>query len=148
MIQRLAASRPDIAILLFGGPEEQQEHARILATTTGKRVVAPPTTNLRQAAALLALCDAFVSVDTALMHLAAAMKVRNQMVIEAPTLNPTNLPWGNPYRLIPNAAIGGRNLDYYRYDGGPIRGSDEELKQLMASVSVEQVFTVINEALR
>ena len=148
LIQRVAKVRTDVAVLLFGGPEEQKEHAQVLAVTSGLRVLAPPTSNLRQAAALLGHCDGFLSVDTALMHLAAAMKVPNQMVIEAPTLNPTNVPWRTHYRLISNRAIGGRNLDYYRYDGGPIRGTEEELRYLMDSVTVDQVFEVVNETLK
>jgi len=147
LIQRLLKANPSLTVLLFGGPEERQEHAEILAANQGRSVLAPATPNLRQAAALLPHCQAFLSVDTVFMHLAAAMKVRNQLVIEAPTLNPTNLPWRNPYRLIPNAAIGGRHLDYYRYDGGPVRGTDEELKQLMASVTVEAVQAVVQDAL-
>ncbi len=147
LIQRVARARPDVTVLLFGGPEEQAEHSQILAATRDLGVLAPETTNLRQAAALMKHCQAFVSVDTALMHLAAAVKVPNQLVIEAPTLNPTNVPWGNPYTLIPNPALGGRNLDYYRYDGGPIRGSDETLRRLMASVSVDAVERAVMEAL-
>jgi ADP-heptose:LPS heptosyltransferase len=118
-----------------------------LAEFNSPLVLAPPTRNLRQAAALLAQCDGFLSVDTALMHLAAAMKVPNQLVIEAPTLNPTNLPWQTPYRLIPNPAVGGRNLQYYRYDGGPIRGTDEELRRLMESVTVDAVHQALTAAL-
>ena len=148
LIQRLTQSHPDLAILLFGGPEEQREHEQILAATKGKLVFAPPTKNLRQAAALLQHAHSFLSVDTALMHLAAAMKVPRQLVIEAPTLNPTNVPWQTDYRLIANRAIGGRNLDYYRYDGGPIKGTDEELKRLMSSVSVDEVHAAVAEALR
>jgi ADP-heptose:LPS heptosyltransferase len=45
---------------------------------------------LRETAALMKRCSAFLSVDTALMHIAAAVKVPNQIVIEAPTLNVTN----------------------------------------------------------
>jgi ADP-heptose:LPS heptosyltransferase len=147
LLQRLTAARPDLAILLFGGPQEEEEHAEILRALKGRRIFAPETKNLRQAAALLPHCHAFLSVDTALMHLAAARKVPHQLVIEAPTLNPTNAPWGNPYRLIPNAAIGGRHLDYYRYDGGPMRGTDEELRRLMASVTVASVEAAVREAL-
>jgi ADP-heptose:LPS heptosyltransferase len=106
-------------------------------------VFAPPTKNLRQAAALMQHCHAFLSVDTALMHLAAAMKVPNQIVIEAPTLNPTNVPWQTDYRLIANPLIHGRNLDYYRYDGLPIKGTDEELERIMASVTVDEVFRIV-----
>jgi len=140
LIRRLMASHPDLALLLFGGPEEQQEHEQILAGAAGRLVFAPPTKNLRQAAALLPYCHAFLSVDTSLMHLAAAMKVPNQIVIEAPTLNPTNVPWQTEYRLIENPLIHGRNLDYYRYDGQPLKGTDAELKRIMASVTVEEVY--------
>jgi ADP-heptose:LPS heptosyltransferase len=143
LIQRVTRKRPDATVILFGGPQEKTEHEEILAATKGRRVFAPETANFQQAAALLKYCTAFLSVDTVLMHLAAAMKVPNQLVIEAPTLNPTNVPWQNAYQLIPNAAIGGRHLDYYRYDGGPMRGSEEELKRLMASVSVDAVETAV-----
>jgi ADP-heptose:LPS heptosyltransferase len=84
-------------------------------------------------------------VDTALMHLAAAMKVPNQIVIEAPTLNATNLPYGNSYTLVKNPVIAGRNLDYYRYDGGDIKGTREELLACMASVKVEDVFATVTK---
>src|SRR2546426_628962 len=79
------------------------------------------TQNLRQAAALIEKCAAFLSVDTALMHLAAAMRVPQQIVIEAPTFNKTNEPFGQPYLLVKNPAVAGRNLDFYRYDGHGIR---------------------------
>jgi len=148
LVRRVTTAHPNAAILLFGGPEEQDEHREILSATKEQTVFAPPTTHLRQAVALMKHLDGFISVDTALMHLAAAMKVPNQIVIEAPTLNPTNVPWQNPYRLISNKAIGGRNLDYYRYDGGPIRGRDDELKRLMASVSVEEVYAAVDEVMR
>ena len=147
LIRRLGRSHPELAILLFGGPEEQTEHEQILAESAGRPVFAPPTRNLRQAAALLKRCDAFLSVDTALMHLAAAMKVPNQIVIEAPTLNPTNLPWLTQYTLIRNPVLNGRSLDYYRYDGKPIKGTEDELKAMMASITVDEVHRVISEAL-
>jgi ADP-heptose:LPS heptosyltransferase len=147
LIQRLNKTSPDLAILLFGGPEEQDEHQLILTATRGFPVYAPPTKNLCQAAALMRHCHGFLSVDTALMHLAAAMKIPNQLVIEAPTLNPTNVPWGTSYQLIPNPIVHGRNLEYYRYDGGPIRGSDDELRRIMAAVTVDDVFRAVVKAL-
>jgi len=147
LIRRLAQADPDLVILLFGGPEEQEEHEQIVAETKSRHVLAPPTRNLRQAAALLAQCHAFLSVDTALMHLAAAMKVPNQIVIEAPTLNPTNLPWQTDHQVIRNPALNGRNLDYYRYDGKPIKGTEEQLRGMMASVTVDEVYRSVLKAL-
>jgi ADP-heptose:LPS heptosyltransferase len=87
-------------------------------------------------------CTAFLSVDTALMHLAAAVKVP-QIVIEAPTFNKTNEPYGNAFTLVKNPAIAGRNLEYYRYDGRGIRGTREELVRCMESVSVESVYAAV-----
>ena len=147
LLHRLNKDHPELVILLFGGPEEQREHDEILDYSKGLPVYAPATRNLRQAAALMKHCQAFASVDTALMHLAAAMKVPNQIVLEAPTLNPTNLPWQNKYRLIRNPVVNGRNLDYYRYDGRPIKGSDADLIRCMASVKVEEVYKAVAEAL-
>ena len=147
LLQQLCKAHPDAAVLLFGGPEEERAHAELVQKVPGQLMIPLRTQNLRQAAALMPFCDAFLSVDTALMHLAAAMKVRNQIVIEAPTLNPTNVPWGNPCRIIRNPIVNGRNLDYYRYDGGPIKGTAEELIRCMASVTVEEVFQVVESAL-
>jgi hypothetical protein len=81
------------------------------------------------------------------MHIAAAVKVPNQIVIEAPTLNVTNWPYGNEFTLVKNPVVNGRNLDYYRYDGGDIKGSREELIRCMESVSVDAVFAVIQQRL-
>lgn len=146
LLKKLTAARPDLAILLFGGPEEQQAHARIRAEVPSPNILVPESKNLRQAGALMRHCHAFLSVDTALMHLAAAMKVPNQIVIEAPTLNPTNYPHGNQFTLVRNPVVNGRNLDYYRYDGGPIKGTDEELIAVMASVSVEEVYRALDNS--
>jgi ADP-heptose:LPS heptosyltransferase len=148
LLQRITAAQPEVAVLLFGGPEEQAAHARIRAEVPSPSLFTPETRNLRQAAALMKHCHAFLSVDTALMHLAAAMKVPNQIVIEAPTLNPTNVPYGNPFKVIRNPVVNGRNLEYYRYNGKPIRGTDAELIAAMSSIRVDEVFVAIQEVLR
>jgi ADP-heptose:LPS heptosyltransferase len=147
LLQGLTRERPDLAILLFGGPEEQQAHARIRSAVASPNLFFPDSPNLRQAGALIGRCDAFLSVDTALMHLAAAVGVPKQIVIEAPTLNPTNLPPRPDVVVIRNPAVGGRNLDYYRYDGGPIRGTDAEITRLMESVTMDAVRAVLGSAL-
>ena len=90
LMRRLNKERPDIRILLFGGPEETKDHQVVLAQANRDLTLEAKTQNLRQTAALMKRCSAFLSVDTALMHIAAAMKVPNQIVIEAPTLNVTN----------------------------------------------------------
>lgn len=147
LLRRWTAERPEVAVLLFGGPEEQSAHARIREAVPSPNLFFPASPNLRQAGALIARCDAFLSVDTALMHLAAAVKVPRQIVIEAPTLNPTNAPPRPDTILVPNPAVAGRHLDYYRYDGGPIRGTDAEITALMESVTVDAVQAALERAM-
>ena len=145
LVQKLNQERPDIQVLLFGGPEEMKDHPVVLAQSNRNLTREAKTQNFRQTAALMKRCGAFLSVDTALMHLAAAVKVPKQIVIEAPTLNATNLPYGNPFTLVKNPVVAGRNLDYYRYDGGDIKGTREELLACMASITVENVFDTVNQ---
>lgn len=148
LIQKLNRERPEVKVLLFGGGDELREHQQIIAQTDRKLVLSAETKNLRQAGALLKRCNAFLSVDTALMHLAAAMKTPNQIVIEAPTLNPTNLPHGNPYTVVRNPISHGRQLEYYRYDGNGIRGTVEELTRCMAAVTVDAVWETLGKIMQ
>jgi len=148
LFQRLDSGRPDVSVVLFGGPEESEDHELILTQTGRERVLPAGTKNLRQAAALMKRCSAFLSVDTALMHLAAAVKTPNQIAIETPTLNATNLPYGNRFTLVKNPVVAGRHLDYYRYDGGDIKGTREELLACMTSVKVENVFETVTKLVK
>jgi heptosyltransferase-2 len=147
LIRQVNDAQRNVAVLLFGGPDEREDHQQLLAEVDRKRVLAPPTQNLRQAAALLGKCRLFLSVDTALMHLAAAMKVPGQVVIETPTWNKTVEPYGRSFTLVPNPAVGGKNLDYYRYDGRDIRGTPEAIVACMKSVTVESVYRCVRETL-
>ncbi len=147
LLVELRRAHSELAVVLFGGPEEERDNRTIEAQTSREQVQLAQTANLRQAAALLSHCDLFLSVDTALMHLAAAMKVPRLLVIETPTWNKPIEPYGHPFTLIPNPAVGGRNLDYYRYDGRGIQGSPAELRRCMASVTVEAVVRTVSAGL-
>ena len=143
LVRRLNQERPDIRVLLFGGPEEAKDHQVVLAQANRDLTLEAKTKNLRETAALMKRCSAFLSVDTALMHIASAVKVPNQIVIEAPTLNVTNWPYGNNFTLVKNPVVNGRGLDFYRYDGGDIKGSRAELIAAMESVKIADVFATV-----
>ncbi len=147
LVRQLNRERPDIHILLFGGPEEAKDHQVVLAQANLELTQEAKTQNLRETAALIKRCSAFLSVDTALMHIAAALKVPNQIVIEAPTLNVTNWPHGNEFTLVKNPVVNGRNLEYYRYDGGDIKGTREELIAAMESVKIADVFAAVTNSI-
>jgi ADP-heptose:LPS heptosyltransferase len=143
LVRRLRDAKPELAVLFFGGPEEQSDYEKIRSSSGADQALFPITENLRQAGALIAKCDSFLSVDTALMHVAAATGVKNQVVIETPTWNKPIEPYGNAFTLVKNPAVAGRNLDYYRYDGGDIKGTSEEISRAMASVKVEDVLETL-----
>ncbi len=147
LLKRVRLTWPDLAVLLYGGAEEQPDLQQICAALESPLVLRVPSKNLRQAGALMRRCTAFLSVDTALMHLAAAVQAPRQIVIEAPTFNKTNEPYGNPYALVRNPVVAGKNLEFYRYDGEGIKGTREELLRCMASVSVEAVYETLAAAL-
>jgi ADP-heptose:LPS heptosyltransferase len=147
LTQRLRQNRPELRVLFFGGLEENNDHEKIQAAAGGGNLFFPKTENLRQAAALISKCAAFLSVDTALMHVAAAMKVRGQVVIETPTWNKPIEPYANPFTLVKNPAVAGRNLDFYRYDGAGIKGTQAEIIAAMKAVSVAAVLPGIQTGL-
>jgi len=147
LITRLTANRPELTVLLFGGPEEQKDHERLRAEIKSQRVLFPETKSLRQAAALIQKCRAFLSVDTVLMHVAAAVKVPRQVVIETPTWNKPIEPYGQIFSLVRNPGVAGRNLEFYRYDGEGIKGTAKEIVGCMRSVTVEAVEAEVNKAL-
>jgi heptosyltransferase-2 len=147
LVQQLHEKEPELAVLFFGGPEEKQDHARLQATSGLGKLFFPKTENMRQAGALLSQCDLFLSVDTSLMHIAATVGVKKQIVIETPTWNKPIEPYGNFFILVKNPAVAGRNLEYYRYDGGNIKGTPEELQRCMVSVKVEDVLETVTKLL-
>lgn len=146
LIKRLNQDRPEMAVLLFGGPEEETAHAKIIEAVWHSGALIPRTPDLRRAAALVGKCNVFLSVDTVFMHLAAATKVPRQIVIETPTFNKTVEPWHQNFVTVKNPAVAGRNLEFYRYDGADIRGTPEELQRCMASVTVEDVYRAVTAA--
>lgn len=87
LLKRVRQAWPDLGIMLFGGPEERPDVEQLITALKSPLVLRAESRNLREAAALMQRCTAFLSVDTALMHLAAAVKAPHQIVIEAPTFN-------------------------------------------------------------
>jgi len=147
LLSRVREVWPDLGVLLFGGKEEEPDLQRVMKAVNSPLVARARSETLLQAAALMKRCTSFLSVDTALMHVAAAVKAPGQIVIEAPTFNKTNEPYGNPFVLVRNPVVDGNNLRYYRYDGEGIKGTKEELTRCMASVSVESVFEALKRVL-
>lgn len=137
LLQEWRRRYPSIPVVLFGAQEERALHGQL--RQAGAEFVEAESPGLREAMALVGHAQGFLSVDTVFMHIAAAMGVPRQWVIETPTLNRPVHPRRVDWTLIPNPSIAGRHLDFYRYDGRPIAGTADELLGIMSSVSVESV---------
>jgi len=76
------------------------------------------------------------------MHLAAAVKVRSSCYRNADFLQ-TEPSLQQPFFMIRNPEVAGRNLQYYLYDGRDIRGTNEELRRCMASITFDSVYQTL-----
>lgn len=148
LVRKVLCANPNVSILLFGGPDEKEANSALLAAVGDPRLITVPSRTIQEAAAMLKRCTAFVSVDNLFMHLAAAVKVPHQIVIESPTFNKTVEPYRRPFRLVKNPVVAGRNLEYYRYNGRNIQGPPEHLLACMQSISPEAVLAEVLEVLR
>ncbi len=84
-------------ILLLGGPEEEDLRNSInkLINNTG---IVVKTDELLKTIAIMKYCKLFISNDTALMHIASALKL-NIVSIYGPTSEVYAYPWGTNYKI-------------------------------------------------
>lgn len=95
-------AQPSSHVLVFGGPEEGE-----LKETCRNRIQAETNlqstridTNLSRTAALLAECDLFISNDTGLSHVAAAVRTPSQITIFNGTNPIRTRPWRDDATII------------------------------------------------
>ena len=85
-------------ILLFGGPDEFELVEEIQKTVASPRCIFAKTGNLAQTAAVMKRCNVFVSNDSSLMHISAAMQL-NVVGIIGPTNTNYIHPWKTNYKI-------------------------------------------------
>lgn len=87
-------------IILFGGPEEVLLAEKIAALTTiSKPTILAGKTNIRQTAAIISKCDLFISNDSGLMHISAAVNTPT-IAIFGPTNPSKNSPMGDGHIVV------------------------------------------------
>ena len=99
LIDRLS-KEGDFHFLLFGGKEERNIKDEIKERTSVRdRVIAVETDSIRETASIMEACRVFITNDSGLMHLSAALQLPT-VAIFGPT-NPRWLaPWRCPHRVI------------------------------------------------
>ena len=94
IIQKLNAK-----IFIFGGPEEDELKRRITDGINLPGAYKIETKNLSGSAAIIRRCNVFVSNDSSLMHVAAAMQ-RKVVAIIGPTNTDYIHPWKTEYKIV------------------------------------------------
>lgn len=100
LIDRLSALYPGYKFLLFGGPEEASLKKEIKGKcASGDRVLEVNLPGIRQTASVMKSCALFITNDSGLMHLSAALQVPT-VAIFGPTNPKWLFPWKCPSRVV------------------------------------------------
>ncbi len=137
LIEMILSRHPNVSVLLFGRDDERIETNTIKEEVDNGNLLVVESADILDSCALVGKLDAFISVDTAFMNIAAAMEVPLQVVINTPTINRTVLP------RRPNLIVVGKappKSVFYRYDGQGIHGGADAIEAYMESISPAEVY--------
>jgi ADP-heptose:LPS heptosyltransferase len=134
---------PDAHFLLFGTAEEAEANRFILDTSDSSRVTLVDNKTIRQVAAITRACDFFISNDSGLMHVAAAVGTPVVAVI-GPT-NPVYIrPWGVEHRVV-TAPV--KCPHCFRYSPKPLHCTSERPFECLTELTVDSVAEATREFL-
>ncbi len=88
---KILAQKHNAKILIFGGPDEAQTN-REICDSLGENGYLVKGTTIKQTAALMERCNLFVTNDSGLMHIAAALSLPTVAIF-----GPTNPVWVHPW---------------------------------------------------
>jgi heptosyltransferase-2 len=131
-------------ILLFGGPEEKELKQQIHYGINSAHCFLTELDNLAQSAALIERCDVFVTNDSSLMHVAAAMQ-RKTVAIIGPTNTAYIHPWETDYKIV---SLHLECAPCFFYSPKPLHCSRTDVQyKCIKELQVEQVFQAVSEYL-
>jgi len=131
-------------ILLFGGPEEEELKTGIITGINSPRAISVNSLSIRKSAAVMMRCNLFITNDSSLMHVAAALRLDIVAII-----GPTNRNYISPWQT--NHKIVSLNLDCspcFFYSPKPLSCSRTDVKyKCIKELSVDLVFEKAKEFL-
>jgi heptosyltransferase-2 len=141
----LIRSVPDAGFVLFGTAEEEEANRYIVqAAAAPNRVTLVNDKTIRQVAAMIRACDFFITNDSGLMHIAAAVGTPVIAII-GPT-NPAYIyPWGVEHRVI-TAQTPCRHC--FHYSPKSLRCTNTVQFECLTAITVESVTTAAKEFVR
>jgi len=135
----------DAKILIFGGSDENSLKNKVHADISSERAFIVNAGSIAQTAALIKKCNLFVTNDSGLMHIAAAMQVK---II--PIIGPTNLNYIYPWHA--SYSVASLHLDCspcFYYSPRPLRCSRRDLKfKCVKDLKPQTVFEIVKNILR
>jgi heptosyltransferase-2 len=135
LVRLLAEQSGDCRFLLFGGPEEDALKDSLRAATGLPEKVFPVTTaGIRQSAALMQRCRLFITNDSGLMHLAAALQVPTVALF-----GPTNPRWLRPWKCRSRVLRHESCPSCFRYSPTPQQCTEGGNFACIREVGVEEV---------
>ncbi len=130
----------DAKVLLFGGPDEYELNENIKTQIDSNNVFLVKTEILLQTAALMKRCNIFITNDSALMHVASALRL-NVIAL----FGPTNPVYVHPYKT--NYKIASLNLECqpcFIYSPRPLTCRRNDVKfKCIKELTVEKVREVV-----
>ncbi len=131
----------DAHFLLFGSNEEQETNQFIFENATPGKVSLVKDKSIREVASIIRACDFFVSNDSGLMHLSAAVGTPVIAII-GPT-NPVYIkPWKVPHKIV-SAPVSCCHC--FRYSPKPLSCSNDFKFQCLSEITVEMVQNDVEE---
>lgn len=124
-------------ILIFGGPEESDLRKEVRKNIVSENVVVVETETLLQSSAVMKRCNLFITNDSALMHIAAALQLPVVAII-----GPTNInyihPWNTKYKI---ASLNLECAPCFFYSPKPLTCKRDDVKfKCIKELSVENVY--------
>ena len=140
----LVKTIPDAHFAIFGTAEEAEVNQHIVtASGAAGRITLVNNKTLRQVAAIIRACDFFISNDSGLMHLAAAVQTPVIAII-GPT-NPAYIyPWGVDHRIITSPTP---CRHCFRYSPKPLACTNKIPFECLLGIAVPMVADAVREFL-
>jgi len=129
-------------IFLFGGPEEAELRKEILSLAATKNIVEVSAGSLAESAAVMQRMNVFVSNDSSLMHISAALQLKTVAII-GPTNEEFIHPWNTNYKI---ASLNLECAPCFFYSPKPLTCKRTDIQfKCIRELDVELVFSKVKE---
>jgi ADP-heptose:LPS heptosyltransferase len=99
--RRIAATHPNLGIVIFGGPEDRNDGETLVEAVGRERAAnLAGVTDVIESAAAMKHCSLYLGNDTGTMHLAAIMGLPCVAVFTSRDNRETWSPWGNEHAIL------------------------------------------------